>query len=540
MKQLWSQEFRVLLVAALTLAGGLPAWAANKDGNVQVTHDSKHDVSPPLRQMALTAALKGGEGLEKFEKEELRPPKGYLTAVPGNDPVVQERYLPQVAIKRGLSFDGINHLEAPDFPPDTNGTVGATQFVEQAGAALQVYDKATGKALLPKPVAIDTLFQGFGGLCETTNGGDSVVLWDKLAQQWFVSQLGDTQNNPPYFLCIAISTTADATGSYYRYSFAAGQNLPDYPKYGVWPDAYYGSSNVFNLALGKYYGAQPCAFDRAAMLAGQAATMICMTANAANFTLLPSDLDGQTLPPSGEPNHYVELGSQTNELNEFDFHVDFVNPQNSTFTGPNVIAVPNYLLPCNDGPRCVPQPSPGENVDALSGRLMFRLAYRNFGDHESMVATNAVAPGTGSTAAAAVRWYELRSTGGAFSLYQSGTYQSANDNLWMPSIAMDKDGDIAMGMSADSATSLDTSVWYTGRAPSDPLGQMEAPRVAVKGSAVQVNGSNRWGDYSSMSVDPSDDCTFWYTQEYYKSKVGGAESNDFSTHIVSFRFPQCQ
>ena len=162
----------MLLVAALTLAGGLPAWAANKDGNVQVTHDSKHDVSPPLRQMALTAALKGGEGLEKFEKEELRPPKGYLTAVPGNDPVVQEAVPATGCDQTRIELRRNQPPGSPGFPPDTNGTVGATQFVEQAGAALQVYDKATGKALLPKPVAIDTLFQGFGGLCETTNGGD--------------------------------------------------------------------------------------------------------------------------------------------------------------------------------------------------------------------------------------------------------------------------------------------------------------------------------------------------------------------------------
>jgi hypothetical protein len=356
-----------------------------------------------------------------------------------------------------------------------------------------------------------------------------VVLWDKLAQRWFVSQLGDS-NTGPTFRCIAISASTDATGSYYRYGFVSRKDFTDYPKYGVWPDAYYGTSNVPE-------GAEPCAFDRAAMLKGKPASVICFKPNSANFGFLPSDLDGTSLPPSGEPNHYVELGSQTNQLVEYDFHADFAHPKNSTFTGPHVIDVPNYVaINCF---FCVPQPPPGEKLDDLFGYLMFRLAYRNFGDHESMVVAHAVAPGKGSSAIVATRWYELRSTGGAFSLYQSGTYQSARENLWMASIAMDKAGDIAMGMNAASKD-LDTSVWYAGRVPSDPLGKLGTPTVAVKGSAVQVSGTHRWGDYSTMSVDPADDCTFWYTQEFYNKKVGGPVSSNFSTHIVSFRFPDCR
>ena len=535
MRNQLSQGVINLLVTASLLVWIVPA--ASQNTQIRVVKESKHDVSLPLREMAQNAP-QAGSGV--FEKEEHRAPAGYFVPVPGIDPVVQDHYLPAAGRSGLLSFDGLTGRQGQAIPPDTNGAVGGTQFVEIVNFVLQVYDKTTGQPELPKPVLISTLWQSFGGLCETTNGGDPVVLWDKLAQRWLVTQLAYNNQTTNNFLCLAVSTSVDATGSYNRYNFGFGENFPDYPKYAVWPDAYYGTHNLYGPT--SFLGAEPCAFDRNAMLAGGAASMICILPKPSNFGFLPSDLDGNKLPPHGAPNHYVELGNLTNELKEFDFHADFADPQKSTFTGPHVIKVPNYVLLCKDGGKfaCVPQPKPGEKVDSLSGLLMFRLAYRNFGDHESMVVPHAVAPGKGSTATVATRWYELRSKGGDFSLYQAGTFQSPTDNLWMASIAMDKQGNMAMGMSADSATSLDSSIWYTGRVSSDPLGQMEAPTVVVTGSALQVNGFHRWGDYSSMSIDPSDDCTFWYSQEYYNKKNGGAQSNDWTTHMVSFKFNGCR
>jgi hypothetical protein len=453
--------------------------------------------------------------------------------------VVQEEYLPDVSTTKLLNFDGTTSEQAGGVrPPDTNGSVGTKQVVEITNFAYEVFDKTNGHILLA-PTLINTIWHGFGGLCETNNGGDPVVLWDKLAERWFVSQLSYDNSFSNFDLCIAVSKTPDATGAYHRYAFSTGGNLPDYPKYAAWPDAYYGTNNG-----GDGIGAQPCAFDRKAMLAGKKAVMICFSPGPSNFGYLPSDLDGGTAPPKGAPNHYVELAASTNQLTEFDFHVDFTHPKKSTFTGPNTITVPTYVSICGNGGNfaCVPQPSPGEKVDSLSGLLMFRLAYRNFGDHESMVVAHAVQPGKNSSATVATRWYELRATppGSQFSLYQSGTFQHKTDNLWMASIAMDKQGNIAMGMSADNSTTLDTSVWYTGRVPTDPLGKMERPTVAVKGSAVQVNGGNRWGDYSSMSIDPTDDCTFWFVQEYYNKKNGGNQSTDWTTRLVSFKFNGCK
>lgn len=265
--------------------------------------------------------------------------------------------------------------------------------------------------------------------------------------------------------------------------------------------------------------------------------MICIPHNTANYRVLPSNLNGSTLPPKGALNHCLELGSSNTTLSDFQFHVDFAHPKKSTFKDPHTITVPVYTLPCGGtGGTCIPQPNAGSTLDTLGDGIMFRNAHRNFGDHESLVFAHSVAPGGSSTAAYAERWYELRATpsGSAFTLYQAGTFQNKMDSYWMGSIAMDKAGDIALGYSVDNSTKLDPSTWYTGRGPTDSSGKMEASKPAVKGTQVQT-GTNRWGDYSSMSVDPTDDCTFWYTQEYGKN--GGVS---WQSYILSFKFNSCQ
>jgi len=515
-------------LCALMLAVGLllwvvPAGAVNVQRNPQVIHEIKHDVSLPLSVMARNAPppIPG-----IIVMREHRSPKhifGNTTAV---DKMVQTEILPEVSTTNLLNFDGINGNQGGAIPPDTNGSIGSTQYVLITNFDYAVYDKTTGAQLLP-PTRIHNIWSGFGGQCGSQDGGDPIVVWDKLAQRWLVSQL-------EYFstdvVCIAVSTSADATGTYNRYAFTFNTGLPDYPKFGVWPDGYYLSVNSF----GQGYG-EPCAFDRNAMLAGTTATMVCFAPVPPNFGYLPSDLDGSTPPPTGAPNHYVELGSSNTTLNEFDFHVDFANPQNSTFIGPHTITVPAYTVLCGGGGgACISQPSPGSLLDAIGDRLMFRLAYRNFGDHESLLVVHSVKPGSGSSAGAATRWYELRATpvGGSYALYQGGTFQNKTISLFMGSAAMDKMGDIALGMSAVS-TSVKPSIVYTGRVPTDPLGKMESMQAVAKGTGVQT-GTNRWGDYSAMSIDPVDDCTFWYAQEYYK-----ANGENWISHVVSFKFNSC-
>jgi hypothetical protein len=249
-----------------------------------------------------------------------------------------------------------------------------------------------------------------------------------------------------------------------------------------------------------------------------------MQQNANVASLLPSDVDGTTAPPAGEPNFFVEL-LDTSDLGLFKFHVDFSNPANSTFTGPTSIPVASYTEAGN-----IPQPSGGTALDSLGDRLMFRLAYRNFGDHEALVVNHSIVAGSSVGA----RWYEVRSPNATPTLFQQGTFAPDSTYRWMGSIAMDLAGDIALGYSV-SSSSVDPGIRYTGRTAGDPLGSMETEASIIAGGGVQNGGLARWGDYSSMSVDPIDDCTFWYTQEY----IASTGSFNWSTQIASFKFPNC-
>jgi len=280
-----------------------------------------------------------------------------------------------------------------------------------------------------------------------------------------------------------------------------------------------------------FLGARACALNRTAMLRGTAATQICFQSKVAS--LLPSNLDGSTLPPSGSPNFFVDL-ADSSDLNLFQFHTDFANPGSATFTGPAVVPVAPFseVCPFAANRACIQEPSPGERLDSLDDRLMFRLAYRNFGDHESLVVNHTV---KSSASLAGVRWYELRSPRVEPFVSQQGTVIDTSTNFWMGSIAMDKLGNMALGLSASSLT-LNPSVFTVGRAVTDPPGVMSGPTVIVDGTGVQESSFNRWGDYSDMSIDPSDDCTFWYTQEYYKT----TGSFNWTTRIASFKFDSCQ
>jgi hypothetical protein len=269
-------------------------------------------------------------------------------------------------------------------------------------------------------------------------------------------------------------------------------------------------------------------------LAGNSATAVCFT-KTTEFALLPSDLDGATLPPAGEPNFFVDLFS-TSTLHLFKFHVDFVTPSNSRFTGPTTITVPAFTPACSPTFTCIPQGGTSQRLDSLGDRLMFRMPYRNFGSHESLVITHSVKT---STAASGIRWYEIRTPQSTPSLFQAGTFGAGSTSLWMGSIAMDKAGDIAVGFSKSSSTTH-PGLAFTGRILSDPLGTLEAAATIFTGAGSQTggsaNGANRWGDYSSLVLDPANDCTFWYVNQYIPSNG----SFNFHTRLASFRFPGCQ
>jgi len=352
-----------------------------------------------------------------------------------------------------------------------------------------------------------------------------------MANRWIISQIAADSTFETGNECIAVSESSDAAGKYHRYIFKFGNNvLNDYDKLSVWPDAYYANYNLFGPQ--NFIADDACAYDRAAMLTGAKAKVVCFQ-SPNEFSFLPSNADGATPPPAGEPSFFVGLFSSTS-LHLYRFHVDFTNPAKSKFTGPITIPVKAYTMACGGG-VCIPQPGTTQQLDSLGDRLMFRLAYRNFGDHESLVVSHSVMT---SKAASGERWYEIRDPNGTPKVYQQGTFMNGGNSLWMGSIDMDKEGDMALGYSESNASTLHPSLAFTGRVPTDPLNTMESPATifTAKGSATD---QNRWGDYSSMVIDPVDDCTFWYVNQYIP-KTAPKNSITFHTRLASLKFSTCQ
>jgi hypothetical protein len=509
---------------ALLLALTPPVATAAKDHDaVLVIASSKNDVSPRLATIPPKA-----EDASQPKRE--RPLHGFprsVTAAP--DGAVQST-VTAAAPAVGSSFEGIGQgfagFTVQYAPPDTNGAVGPNHFVQTVNVSFAVFSK-TG-ALLYGPARINTLFTGFGGLCETDNDGDPSVVYDQLADRWLITQFaisGANGSSVPYLECIAVSTSGDPTGTYYRYSFPRSL-FPDYPKIGLWPDAYYMSTNDFSGGGSTFAGASTWAFDRTKMLAGAPATAQVFHLSTVYGGLLPSTLDGKNPPPAGAPNYFASLGTSTS-LYLWQFHVDFANSANSTLTGPVTVPVAGYTELCGGG-TCVPQAGTSQQLDSLADRLMYRLAYRNFGDHESLVLNHSVAPASGG----GIRWYEIQSPGTTPVVAQQSTYAPDTRYRWMGSAAMDKAGDIAVGYSVSSSTT-NPAIAYTGRTSTDPLNTLQAETVLVSGTGSQ--GMNRWGDYSSMAIDPVDDCTFWYTTEYLTANG----TFNWHTRVGTFKFANC-
>jgi hypothetical protein len=350
------------------------------------------------------------------------------------------------------------------------------------------------------------------------------VQFDQLANRWVMTQFA-VRGAGFYRQCVAISKTEDATGQWHRYEFSY-TDFPDYPKLSVWPDGYYVTFNMFSATTGRFTATRVCAYDRARMIQGLSATQICHNVTGSH-SLLASDLEGTTLPPAGTPNYVMNLRT-TGSLNLWRFTPNFANGT-STFTGPQAIAVTEFAPACSSS--CVPQPSTSQRLDALGDRLMYRLGYRNLGTREALLVNHSVVAGS----AIGVRWYELDVTGGAAAVRQQATYAPGDGQYrWMGSIAMDKAGNIALGYSISSG-SMRPSIRFAGREVNDPLNTLSSDQNMWDGTGSQTSGLSRWGDYSTMALDPVDDCTFWFTSEYLKT----SGIFNWSTRVGSFKFPSC-
>ena len=425
------------------------------------------------------------------------------------------------------NFDGVDAKGMA--PPDPSGDVGPNHYVQMVNVRTQIWDK-NGNTLAG-PFDNSNFWAGLVGPWSGSNDGDPIVLYDEIADRWLVSQFAlPNYPNGPFYMLVAVSTTPDPTETYYQYAYMY-PDMPDYPKFGVWSDGYYMSANVFASGTGNYLGTYATVFDRNTMLAGGVATMQSFSLPTTTWAFLPSDCDG-ALPPVGAPNYFLStydgIGGNTN-LDVYQFHVDWAIPANSTFTGPLLLTTPLF-----SEPGAIPQLGTTNRLDNLADRPMNRLQYRNFGDHEAMVVCQTVNAGAGR---AGIRWWELRKTSSDWSIYQEGTY-ALPDSLhrWMGSIAMDENGDIALGYSASSLTNY-PDIRFTGRFASDPLGFMTiAETVIYAGEGSQTGTLTRWGDYTQMVADPTALGTFWYTNEY----IPRDGTFNWKTRIAAFNFePSC-
>ncbi|CAG0937768.1 hypothetical protein TFLX_06723 [Thermoflexales bacterium] len=446
-----------------------------------------------------------------------------------------------------LSFNALTFsLNGAGHPPDTNGDVGPNHYMLSVNTSIGIYTKTTGA--LATAFTINSFWSGAatGTPCDTTNQGDPIVLYDDVNGHWIFMDFAWTNlMSGPYYFCFGVSQTSNPLGSYWRYAIRADDAvhpwLPDYPKGGVWPDGLYFSANMFDCpnstcSSASYKEARVYALNLQKMESGAV-----LTANDAQakdtsgsyFTLMPSNARGST-PPVGTPNYFVGESTTVYAWNVFKFHVDFTTPANSTFTGPTNVSQASYTTAANT----VPQPAPGNAADTLADRVMFLNQYRNLNGTESLWVQHTTGTASASTPTG-IQWAQINVTGGTINTtpVQQQIFNNGADgvNRFMGSMAVDQQGNAALGYSV-SSSSVAPDIRYVGRLAGDPLNQLpQSETTLLSGVTRSVQtGYTRWGDYSSMSVDPVDDCTFWYANMYFPVQGG-----NWVTRIGAFKFPSC-
>ena len=541
------------------------------------------DISPEVRDLP-----RGENRMSTFSLtgvQEVRPEYGPVARNKGfsGDGAVQVSQQTTMAASIStplLTFEGLSNLDNFDLfgdrfnPPDPNGDVGPNHYVEMVNLAFAVYDKQGN--MLSGPTELGALWAGFAIPDCADSSGDPVVVYDQFADRWILTQFtmrGKKDPALPFYNCVAVSQSGDPTGAYFRYAFITSVPdfktflMPDYPKYGVWKRSYVLTSR--DSAPTGEYGVSVYALERSKMITGipnarAVHFFLDSTSVAPNLIgdgLLPADIDGKVqptdtaaIPIMGIQDDGGPFGATFDGLNIWELRIQWQTiPQASLVFRTSLRVSPfDSIFPCGvvrgsqrpDARDCLPQPGITDGsrfLDILSyrQRLMFRLAYRKFGTYESMVTNQSVEARPGI---AGVRWYEIRRTNGQYSLFQQGTYAPTDGvHRWMGSIAQDKLGNMALGYSVVNGTSVFPGIRYTGRMKGDAKGQMSLGEATlISGSGIQLTPNSRWGDYTSMNIDPVDDCTFWYVNEYYRIKGTSANPAPWQTRIGSFKLPGCQ
>ncbi len=536
----------LLMMAILCTVSFVPLTAKAQsekalEHRAEISYPTKFDKTPkPLREMFETGEkpepARGGRDFEPGKPDKISNNNTPFIDSLADKSVGAPSALAEIkAATNGTPVDPAARVA----PPDTTGDVGPNHYVQWVNLRYAVYtltrdasNNITAFNLVAGfPKQGNVLWQGFGGRCQSDNDGDPIVQYDQLANRWILTQFA--VSGTPYTQCVAVSTSGDPTGTYFRYSFSYSRNFNDYPKMGVWPDAYYITYNMFRNGS-SFVGNQVCAFERAQMLVGGAARQACVSTSTAHHSLEPADLEGTTLPPAGSPNFLMSMTSTA--INFWRFAVNW-GAGTGTLTGPTAVAgVAAFSRACGGG-TCIPQPGTTNRLDSLADRLMYRLSYRNLGTREALVINHSVTSGTG----VGVRWYELTNPVGqtlasaAPVLRQQGTFAPTNDFRWMGSAAIDKTGGIAVGYNVSNASTIMPSIRYAYRGPADPLGILGNETTILNGSFIQTSTLTRWGDYSTISVDPVDGCTMVFTTQYQP-----ANGNfNWTTYIHSFKLSTC-
>lgn len=579
-RKYFEQILTILVVAILLLPTVGPAQAATSTPAIGIkptfSTPVAFDVSMALSEMSQPARAQSLANNPDEEPVEIRPDRGPNVPDAGfsGDGALQatSRQLGAMNVTTIpttlANFEGLSNQDNFNLfgfrvnPPDPMGDVGPNHYVELINLVLGIYDKQGN--MLVGPVAIGDLWAGFAINDCTDPSGDPVVLYDQLEDRWLLSQF--TTRDPIYYDCVAISKTGDPTGAYYRYAFITqpdpelpgGTFFPDYPKYGVWTNSYIMTTRDFGAVTG--YGISVYALEKNKMLDGNPnarAVQFFLDSNVVPLELLgdgllPPDIDGNRRPIDGKPAPIVGTqddgagyGATFDALNIWELAVQWNSKPVASLSLAAQLPVASFdsIFPCGPSRGCIPQPgitNPDQYLDILSYRQRptYRLAYRNFGKYESLVTNQSVeaAPGV-----AGVRWYELRRVGGVYSLFQQGTYAPSDGvHRWMGSIAQDRKGNMALGYSVSNGVDVYPGIRYTGRLAGDPLGQMTLGEgTVIAGSGVQRTINSRWGDYTSLNVDPVDDCTFWYINEYYTLAGQQSSTAGWQTRIASFKLPGC-
>ncbi|HET9033065.1 MAG TPA: hypothetical protein VFN25_09180 [Dokdonella sp.] len=554
----------ITLGAAVLLASTAQAASTSPE----IMHAARFDVSPPMRDIIrnlpdapTVPETESGLIPNIFIKPENRanawaiPDYSNMQTAPTGTP----------APTLGASFDGIGNPTACGgcIPPDTNGDVSDQHFIQWVNNKWAIYDKNTG-AVVQAPTAGNSFFAGFGGKCQTTNSGDPLAVWDAQAKRWVMSQF---VTSAPFAQCVAVSVTSDPLGAYYRYEFN-WPNFGDYPHMGIWTeenqrqDAYLLTTHEFN-ASSNFVGAALIAMERDKMLVGDPTAAMVRFPGFDAYGVQAIHLIGPKPAPGGSCPTFVHFDFAATNYQFWDMCLDWDTPANSTISAPNTVASDSFF-PFFDS---IPTPA-GSNayLDSFGSNTMYRATARAFSKDApmriSLVLNHVV---QGNSQQAGVRWMQFnlkpavepigvtdRIFGDGYDgsplpvvvpqtvmtkeLADSGTYAPDSDHRWMGGIAIDASGNIGLGFSKSSAI-LNPQVEYTARRATDPPGTMRDEQSCTTGIAngAQTDSAGRWGDYSSMSVDPVDQCTFYFTNEYYAT----SSARNFSTRICSFSFPDC-